>query len=623
MPEFTIARLPIMLSMMLAMCCTANTCRSQAIGPIKPTDGGVIDLPMFRDPALTERKTIVVFDQRYKDLWRAALNRPEFDLRIDAIHAFIDVHERGVTGLDDLQPVFIDLLKNDPHRLVRLSAAMAIISYDFREAASELLKATEDPINVGPDMAAVVDPVLASWDYPPARSVWISRLDLPQSDPARAISAMHGLGIVRAEAAIDELLIVVENPQHSDTLRLAAAEALGWMNDRRIRLSTSHLTSSSRLIDRLLAVRMLNSDNTPEARMQLEILAQYEPIVAAPALGVLNKIDPEIVATKYAHLITSNDPNVRHEVVKALNATPTPSAMIALVTCLSDSDPGVRYLARDTLIRFGESDALSNEVRQACAVALAGHDWRSLEQAALIAGTLQLHESADRLIELMSHDRPESRLAASCALRQLNLEYSLPAIFDRVRALSDQALEAGIRPDEYKDIGAEATQLIMAIGQMRYEPAAELLKRYIPKHSGYDGMARGAALYALGLIYEDNRQPDLSKMFQERLADDTLIDPESGYVRRFAAIGLGRMKAVDGLDTLRDFYLADLQITSIAGASRWAIMQIESGDLPPLKPLVDRPGGYFLEPVGGHGVVVGHEQITYERKMLHGRQDGR
>jgi hypothetical protein len=136
----------------------------------------------------------------------------------------------------------------------------------------------------------------------------------------------------------------------------------------------------------------------------------------------------------------------------------------------------------------------------------------------------------------------------------------------------------------------------MALGELRYEPAAELLIRYIPKHSGFDGMARGAALYALGRIYEDRLRADLSTLFQERLADDTPIDPESAYVRRFAAIALGRMKAADGLDTLRAFYSADVQITSIAGASRWAIMQIEGGELPPLAPMVTRPHGYFLEP---------------------------
>ncbi|MEZ6191433.1 MAG: HEAT repeat domain-containing protein [Phycisphaerales bacterium] len=582
--------------MALAICCHVQTGQAQTVGPLVPADGGIIDLPMLRDPTLPDREAVVDFDPGYKQLWIAALNRPEYDLRMNALLAFTDARLRGVAGLDDVAPLFVDKLADDPNRFVRLAAARALVAFDYDDAAAALLSASEDPNNVGLDMIAVVDPALADWDFAPARTVWLSRITGKEEATARASSAIQCLGQVRADEAVDTLLGVVRDASRPATLRLTAAQALGNMTDTRIESAVGDLIAGNRPIDRMLAVRMLASDPADEAHAHLVELAHDQPVVAAQALRNLNRLSPGTVASTLPDLRSSGDPNVRIEVVRSLAGTAASASVEGLIASLNDPDPGIRYLSRDALIQFGASESLGREVREACMGVLDGGDWRSLEQAVLIAGALHMEQSADRLIELLEHDRPETRLAAANALRELNLESTLPAIFERVQALTGLALESRGRPAEFQDFSAETTQLVMALAELRYEPAAELLVRYIPKHSGFDGMARGAALYALGRIYEDRLRADLSTLFQERLADDTPIDPESAYVRRFAAIALGRMKAADGLDTLRAFYSADVQITSIAGASRWAIMQIEGGELPPLAPMVTRPHGYFLEP---------------------------
>ena len=592
--------------LLLLIACMAGVCGAQTHGPLMPADGAMIDLPMLRDPSLPLREVRVVFSPATKRLWVDAMARREYDLRMNAILALADVHRRGIAEMDDVPPMLVEPLVHDPDRNVRLAAARAIADFDYKDAAAAMLEASTASSNVGLDMIAVVDPALARWDYPPARKVWLERIALSDTAPVRAAYAMRCLGQVHAEEAIDPLLSVTRDRTTSDALRLSAARALGCMADSRIRDAAESLSGSDIGLEHLLAVSLLASDINHDIVPILKRLAGSEPVVAAHALAALNRIDPGIITGQFRELADTEDPTLRAEWARAAAATPSSESIDTLASSLADPDVDIRGIARDALIHFSEEEALHAQVRRVIASAVHGDDWRSLEQAALIIGVLGIEEHADRLVELLAYDRPETRLAAAGALCRLNVDSAFPAILTRIRTLSELALESGSQPQAYNAIARESTQLLMAIGQRRYEPAADVLRRYIPKHSGFDGMARGAAIYALGRIYENNEQSDLTELFRDRLADDAPIDPESVYVRRFAAIGLGRMRTANGLTTLKDFYSAEEQITSVAGACRWALMQIEPSELPPLKPIVEHLNGYFMESITDHGTGDGH-----------------
>ena len=292
---------------------------------------------------------------------------------------------------------------------------------------------------------------------------------------------------------------------------------------------------------------------------------------------------------------------MRLEVTRAVATDRTAESVALLADRLNDTNETVRSLARDTLTDFGRDAALTEVVRQDVIDVLAGDRWRGLEQAALIAGTLKIDRAAERLIALLSFDRAEVRLAAATALRQLAIPDTLPTLLKHTQALTDRVvlLKADLtepQGDKVASIGNETTQLFMLFGEQNYKEAASLLRRYIPKHFA-DPSARGAAIYALGIFYENDLQPDLTAALGQRLSDVTPLDPEASIVRRFSAVALGRMKAESQLETLQHFYEQGARTADIQGACRWALMRITGEDLPPLAPITARQTGWFLEPI--------------------------
>jgi HEAT repeat protein len=145
-------------------------------------------------------------------------------------------------------------------------------------------------------------------------------------------------------------------------------------------------------------------------------------------------------------------------------------------------------------------------------------------------------------------------------------------------------------------LGEETTQLFQAFGQMRYAEAEPLMRRYIPKNSGFYGSARAAAVYALGKLHEDELVDDLARQFASRLSDIDPMNPELNEVRRFAAIGLGRMKAAGQTRVLERFHQEENSSVDIGAATRWALIRITGETMPPLKSLEYREMGWFLEP---------------------------
>jgi hypothetical protein len=245
--------------------------------------------------------------------------------------------------------------------------------------------------------------------------------------------------------------------------------------------------------------------------------------------------------------------------------------------------------------------------------------WRGVAQAALLLGTLDHEAEAPRLIELFVATSSEVRLAAAVGLRRLAVDETLPQIF----AMTDLICQ-GIKIDMYnrlltdgraqgnpksiddhvraavKDVltdtlAKQVAQSMQMFGQMRYRKAEPLMRLHIPKHS-YPVVQRAAAIWALGHLYDGAVNEDLSAKFAGRLSDINPMDPEALPVRRFSAVGIGRMKTTSQTAVLDRFYHEDSYSADVGGACRWALMHLDGQQRPPLSPIYTRQGGYFLEP---------------------------
>src|SRR5262249_5760357 len=131
--------------------------------------------------------------------------------------------------------------------------------------------------------------------------------------------------------------------------------------------------------------------------------------------------------------------------------------------------------------------------------------------------------------------------------------------------------------------GQQLSQLAQFLGQSRYTPADLVLRSLVPPSPGgrVGSEARAAAVWALGLIHQGEAVPELAGGFTARSTAVFPPDVEDGRVRRMAAISLGRMKAQNGLPTLRKFYTAGRPtLDPLHNACGWAIEQITGEVMP-------------------------------------------
>jgi HEAT repeat protein len=563
-------------------------------------------LPMMFDPELPQAAPEIQFDRRNIAIWFAALQRPEFDIRVEAIEAFAAAHRQGVKDLNEAVPPIEKLLSSDPNPDVRLAAAKALIEFDHKPAAAALQHAVSDDSNASSELLLTVDAALARWQHADAIPMWIARLKQCATHPTAGISAIRSLASVRAKESGDALAACVRDRTLSPAVRLEASTALPLVDAAGRSKLAAELAAEPGLqswgpLFALLAVGSGQNSSISPA-LDIEAIALVESLASNPdarvrshALSLLRRADNSRAMARM-ELLRDLDDQVRLEAIRALVAAPLAESVTApLASALNDVSEPVRVAARVGLRDRSKLD--SSGVQDAIERALTGGRWREAEQAAILAGELTVAAAADRLEVLLAFERTEVRLAAAIALRQLDRNESLPALFARAETLTAAVHESAKVPERFDSEGAELVQIFMAFAQQHHAAAVPLLKKYIPKRSGFHPLARGAAIYALGKIFENQPTPELAARLLERAEDNNPIDPEAADVRRFSLVALGRMRSRETLQPLRGIYEDENSVVTAGGAARWAIMHIESVELPPCKPVVKKSGPFFLESI--------------------------
>jgi HEAT repeat protein len=287
-----------------------------------------------------------------------------------------------------------------------------------------------------------------------------------------------------------------------------------------------------------------------------------------------------------------------------------------LAPLLDDVNPGIRGSVGYAFLQACDDEQLKLIVIDLSARMLNDGSWRGIEQAALILGNLDHEPAADRLIELLSHERPEAFVTAAWALSVMQIPETLPLLLDHAQRQCDKLLAAievfrermrGGTVGENQtpvidELAWNATcdqlaQLLQAFGIMRYREAEPLMRTIVPKNSGFTFETRAAACWAFGHLYTDNPVEEVVELLTDRLLDIQLMDPEIPIVRRMAAVSLGRMKAESKLDALRRTIVLDGPNTYVGRACGWAIEQMTGEVLPPMPEGEIPHMGWFLVPM--------------------------
>ena len=119
---------------------------------------------------------------------------------------------------------------------------------------------------------------------------------------------------------------------------------------------------------------------------------------------------------------------------------------------------------------------------------------------------------------------------------------------------------------------------------------------FVPKNFDLNE-ARGAAIWSLGYLHEDDPDPTLVKLLADRLTDIMGMVVETELVRRFSAIALGRMKARSALPELEMFGEPNGVQTEVGYACCWAIREITGQEFKPPGQSFQYHGDFFLQPL--------------------------
>jgi HEAT repeat protein len=329
-----------------------------------------------------------------------------------------------------------------------------------------------------------------------------------------------------------------------------------------------------------------------------------EGAVPAVALARLIELDPDLVRPLLDSVLASPDATVRGYGVEVLGARPDEAHIRLLGDRLADPAPAVRTRARVALRTLAARPEWKEMVLKAAGHVVDGPDWRGLEQASILLAELGHSPAANRLVELLSHDRPEVFVAAAWGLRKLAVPDVAPAALAYFEAQCKQLADPSSSASRRAAGGAldrQLSHLAQYLGLVRHRPADDLFRRLAPKadttKNPAGAEARAAAVWALGLLHEGKPVPELATILVGRLTAVRPFDIEDDRVRRMAAITLGRMKDTDKLESLREFYRPGVPSRNVVSAAcAWAVEQLTGEKMAPpgVVEVVERD--WFLSP---------------------------
>lgn len=558
--------------------------------PIHPR----IDWPMYDDPRIDDQPVPFQFDARLTDYWLDALARPETNLQFRAVEAMLRAHTMGMSEKDlasrVVGPLTAVLEAQDRPIIVQRAAVETLGAMDARQSAPAMRQANQRGDR---EVVQLTDKTLARWNDRAARALWLKRIQSPQTADFLRISAIDAVNTVRDAQAAPALTTIATDRRVASPVRIAAAQALGAITQTGLLDDAKRLAGSEKVLDRTIAAHMLAGHRDAAARSLLLTLADdLESPGATIALRAVLADDPMHLAARVEQLMRSKNGNHRQIAVAVLEARATADDIVKLVAMINDANTPVRRKAATALLNLAANPGLQKHVLEHCMRVLAGDNWRGISEAALILGRLDHQPATELLVRHMTHDHHEARLSAIVALRWINESSSHGAMLERATYMLDNQLKPG---DPKRSL--ELAQLFQALAIFKYRKADPAMRKLMPLSTTDGGLHRFAAVWSLGKMYESEPNAPLAAAFAARIADVHGRIQEDPAVRRFSAIGIGRMKTDEQNSVLREFYSEVLTTPIVKRACHWALQEIEGKTLPPPPVKVSRARGWFIEPI--------------------------
>ena len=551
------------------------------------------ELPHLSRPNLgeiPERKFI--YPEGLIPLWVRALDRDETQLSRLVIDSVSIAHQRGVEGVESLEPRLLALAKRDelsPNLAV--SVANALVQFGHQANSAVLAELAS---KYGPSVASLVEPALAAWKSDSMETVWSERLQRGIASEAEMILAVRGIVAIGSEENYEAIRRLVLDEKISPSLRLEAARQFAIVNQEGLVDLARQLAdrSATSPYHRLLAIKLLGTHTDSQTILFLnECLESSSSAVQSVAMQGLYRIKPSLVEELSERFAGSSDANVRKCIIDALADAASIKRIAPLCEFLNDSNPHLRRLAAVYCVDLASNQDLRESVYESLVAIQSREQWQGCEQATWALGTLKYLPSGLRMVKLLEHPRSDVKVAAAWGLYQLRQSEHLPAMLRYSESVWN-GFQSGKMNSMMRGIDLQQALLFDSFGDQKFSQAKPLMMKYVPKNFDIGIDARVAAVWALGMLHEDSAETDLANALNARLNDDGQF-PEVEDVRNMSAVSLGRMRAESALESLKKYAGGGMP------GSNWALERMIGLAPPPLRPNQFFVDDWFLSPAVG------------------------
>ncbi|MEC9003975.1 MAG: hypothetical protein VX644_11425 [Planctomycetota bacterium] len=567
------------------------------------------DWPMMRQPVVKTTPVTLSYSPRLVPLWIQALKGSESAVQRQAAQAIYRASFFKVPDLETTIPHLQAVLADDQrNRSTRLATVHALIQLEARESAPLFLKVAKEGDF---ELSMLVEPALAAWEDQSVRQLWQERLKGSLTNQGATLLAIRQLAAVQEQAVVPRLEEIASNENMRVAYRVEAAKALAVLGQTPLIEQADNLLQlpGNALVDRLVAAWLLQqakADLGPAEqdrcfKILLQLAADKQTVVARPALQALLALRPGHLVEQSDRWEKSSDPQVRRTIGQAWLKTAQPQAahLKKLITFLNDGKLSVRLEMAAGIKELYEQEAmkpllvslLSQELDRAVT------SWRSKEQAIILLVGMEYQPVAKQLAALLDDSEGEVFATAAWGLRKLKAVDQFPAMLRRASEMEEILKESLPEDVAAEDVNEQLGQIFQAFGEMKYAAAMPLLKRCCQKN-GMTFPLRSAAVWAVGMIKADDSEPELVKLFSQRILDEDIFNPEGQVVKQTCAIALGRMKSQDAVQLLLDKHNTQDNTSRFKWACSWALNQINGHPILEMDDIKVAPGVWFLDVVG-------------------------
>lgn len=523
---------------------------------VDPNTGVLWGIPFGRDPRHIDLEAILSEDMEQSV---AAMQQ----VVIDAKFGFQNRSEAFEAVLERLNDWTQGQVPR-PARLAALSAA-ATLTKSMDEAESVWSKIQSDSM-----LSRVAEPALVKWRSKVALQRWRERLKSNSGDLKEQLTAIDGLAAAGDSTDEDMLKNILFGEGTPLPIRLASAKALGTVVAEGLEASAAEIRETPGVGD-LLAAHILAIHRSPKSISIAEsILSGNSQPARIVAFRIIAAADPERGLTLAADLIEDPQAAIRRAALGTLQQSDTIKHVNRQAIAMNDSISSIREQARLQLEEKSQNPELRVTVDEIVSHHLKSDRWEGIEQAIRLCLFLKDSSRVDSLLQFLDHPRPEVRLWASWAMQELK---QTPESLDSILRYCQSFTERIRREDPLTLPQVLATSFLFeALGVNRYKPASGLFEIYVPKNDQkMRTITRTSAVYALGLIWEREKNAKLATALVKRLTDDG-INPEADTVRYASAISISRIGTAD---LIKDFSEVVGEPTEIGVAAEWAAKQLK------------------------------------------------